>query len=155
VIKFILNAIKSTLRFVLELCLMPIELLFNSLGGRPVPPPPSIPLPEPPEVDADDPWRRVAQEIRRWAVRRERGMDYDPVVPDHVRTWLVALDHGTIRRISRLTVPALRQVLVSGSTMELNQSSSSSRASAAASARSAFSARARQYSAASRHAHAA
>jgi hypothetical protein len=152
-IKAILSAIKSALRFALELCLMPIELLFSSLGGRPLPRPPSVPLPEPPEVDADDPWRRIAQEVRRWAKRMDKGTEYEPAVPDAIRTWLRTLDAPSISRISRLTVPALRQSLMSGCTVELHQSSSSSRASAAASARSALNARARQNSAASRHVH--
>jgi hypothetical protein len=150
-LRFIITVIKAAFLFALKVAALPFELMLASIGGRRVAPPPPVPLPEPPEEAVDDPDRRIAQEIRRWAIRRGRGTMYTPQVPDAVVAWLHTLDAERIRRLSQLGVDDIRRLLASGTESTVVQSISSRRASAAASARSARNARDRQYSAASIH----
>ncbi len=151
--RFIANIIKAAFCVFLKIAAWPFAFILSLGRGRPIPPPPPVPVPEPEPDSIADPLRRMAQEIRRWACRRIRGVDYVPDVPHGILAWLHSLEEPHVRRLGQLRVDEIKRHLEAGHVGIEAQSSSSRRASAAASARSARNALSRQYRADSTHSH--
>jgi hypothetical protein len=154
-LRFLLNAIKDAILFVLRVIMFPFAIAGSMFFPARVPPPPPAPdlgdLREP--ALADDA-RRWSREIKTWARLRLQNRPYEPKVPCEVNEWLTGLHDRAIQSLAAMSVQDIWRHLRGDSTgLQSRHASSSSADSASTRAASARRARALQYSATSTQDH--